>query len=57
MYTGTVEESMYTGTVIDELMDTVERATSRATECAMEDGQEMWMTFLPQPQDSLAGAA
>ena len=57
MYTGTVEESMYSGTVIDELMDTVERATSRATECAMEDGQEMWMTFLPQPQDSLAGAA
>jgi len=48
---------MYTGTVIDDLMETVERTTSRATECEIEDGQETWMISLPLMQNSLAGAA
>ena len=48
---------MYTGTVIDELMETVERAASRATEYAIEDDQEAWMLSLPEMQNSLAGAA
>jgi len=48
---------MYTGTVIDELMETVERTTSRATEYAAEDGQQTWTISLPEVQNSFAGAA
>jgi len=46
---------MYTGTVIDELMETVERTTSQSTESGI--ALEMLAIELPQFQDSLAGAA
>lgn len=48
---------MYTGTVIDELMETVERTTSQLLESAAEPEVEVWAMALPQLQGSLAGAA
>jgi hypothetical protein len=48
---------MYTGTMIDELMETVERATSQLLESAAEPELEVWAMTLPQLQGSLAGAA
>ena len=48
---------MYTGTMIDELMETVERATSQLLESAVEPEVEVWLMALPQLQGSLAGAA